>query len=126
MIEIFEAAHRGEVDRIRHFVEAGGNVNERDHRSIMGNENTLLHVAADGVSVRVVGRVERADVAGVAEQVAVRVGLGRVRDRRAVVDVAADPVSVGFLRRVERARVASITESVAVGVGLIRVRDRRA
>ena len=50
-----------------------------------GPPGTVVHPAAHAVAVDVVGRIVRARVAGVAELVAVAVGLRRVRHRRAVV-----------------------------------------
>ena len=71
----------------------------------------LSHVGAPAVAVGVVRRIDRARVARVAQRVAVRVGLARVRDRRAVVHAGAPAVAVGVVFRLERAGVAGIARA---------------
>src|SRR5206468_3352026 len=70
----------------------------------------------DAVAILIVPRVDRADVAGVAEGVSVRVGLIGVGDRGAVVDGAADAVAVAVVGRI-------VAGPVAVAVGLGGVHD---
>ena len=65
-------------------------------------------------------------IAGVADPVAVGVGLIGVGDQRTVVDVAAAPVVIGVIRGVVGAHIAGVADPVAVGVGLAGVGDQRA
>src|SRR5262249_43685438 len=91
---------------------------------------------ADPVVVLIVQRVERAGIAGISLEIAVRVRLRGIRRRGAVVVVArlrsvvsgagADAVAVGIVRGIAGAGIARIPERVAVGVGLVGVRSVRA
>src|SRR5207247_504780 len=91
---------------------------------------------ADPVAVLVVQRVARARIAGVTEGVAVRVGLARVGDGRAVVvltrlrrpesDPGADAVGILVVERIAGAEVAHIAEPVRVSVRLVGIGDGRA
>jgi hypothetical protein len=65
-------------------------------------------------------------ITGIAEAIAVAVGLIGIGDVRTVVDVTAHPIAVGIIVGIVRAGVAGIPEAIAVAVGLIGVGVARA